>query len=366
MTVEECAQFCFQGDYSFFSLQNSDQCFCDFEIGINSVQVSSSQCNMVCADDSSEICGGSSVVSLFGGPTTLFFQYSDQGCFSYSSSIRALSGTSLLGNSDNSVEACAAFCLPTYSLFGVENGQDCWCGNSINSQAQTLPEISCNTNCTEPDGSVCGGSSAIEIYGIKTSFTVSSTSTSTSMSSTIQSSSSSSTTTTQSSSSSTSSSPSSTPTSPTYCSWGCYTEATNIRALSEAALVNYMSMTVEICANFCLVQQGQQLFGVEYGGECYCGDTLNTDSASTMSSDCNMPCGGNAAELCGAGNRLNFYGLSKPSTPTSTSATSQPTGYTYQGCYTEATNSRALDSGKLEYVPRCNSMTQVTDVCFSC
>jgi hypothetical protein len=26
--------------------------------------------------------------------------------------------------------------------------------------------------------------------------------------------------------------------------------------LSEAALVNYTSMTIEICANFCLVQQG--------------------------------------------------------------------------------------------------------------
>jgi hypothetical protein len=188
MTIEECAQFRFQGDYSFFGLPNSDQCSCDFELGINYVQVSSSQCNMVYAGDSSEICGGSSVVSLFGGPTTLFFQYGDQGCFSDSASIRALSGTSLLGNSGNSVEAYAAFCLPTYSFFGVENGQDCWCGNSIGS--------SCNTNCTEPDGGVCGGSSAIEIYGVKTSFTISSTSTSTSTSSTIQSSSSSSTTTT--------------------------------------------------------------------------------------------------------------------------------------------------------------------------
>jgi hypothetical protein len=208
----------------------------------------------------------------------------------------------------------ALFCLPTYSFFGVENGQDCWCGNSINSKAQTLPDSSCNTNCTEPDGSVCGSSSAIEIYGVNTSFAISSTSTSTSTSSTIQSSSSSSTTTTQSSSPSTSSLPSSTPTSPTYYSWGCYTEATNIRALSEATLVNYTSIAIEICANFCLVQQGQQLFGVEYGCECYCSEALKAGSVSTVFSDFNMPCDGNASELCGAGNRLNVYGLSKPST----------------------------------------------------
>jgi hypothetical protein len=125
-----------------------------------------------------------------------------------------------------------------------------------------------------------------------------------------------------------------------------------------------MSMTIEICANFCIVQQGQQLFSVEYGGECYCGDALNAGSVSTVSSDCNMPCGGNAAELCGAGNRLNVYGLSKPSTPTSTSATSQPTGYTYQCCYTEATNSRALNSGELDDISACNSMMHITDICF--
>jgi len=104
---------------------------------------------------------------------------------------------------------------------------------------------------------------------------------------------------------------------------------------------------------------------VEYGGECYYGDVLNTGSVSTVSSDCNMPCSRNAAELCGAGNKLNVYSLSKPSTSTSISATSQPTDHMYQGCYTEATNSRALDSGKLDDVSGCNSMTCITDDCFS-
>lgn len=62
-----------------------------------------------------------------------------------------------------------------------------------------------------------------------------------------------------------------------------------------------------------------------------------------------MACAGNAAQLCGAGNRLNVYGVSPPSsspTPTATGTDPQPTDYTYLGCYTEATDSRALNSGK--------------------
>jgi hypothetical protein len=43
---------------------------------------------------------------------------------------------------------------------------------------------------------------------------------------------------------------------------GCYTEATAGRALSGAALVNYKTMTVEICAAFCA---SYTMFGVEYG-----------------------------------------------------------------------------------------------------
>jgi hypothetical protein len=42
---------------------------------------------------------------------------------------------------------------------------------------------------------------------------------------------------------------------------GCYTEATNGRALSTASEVNYNTMTVEICAAFCA---SYTIFGVEY------------------------------------------------------------------------------------------------------
>jgi hypothetical protein len=159
-------------------------------------------------------------------------------------------------------------------------------------------------------------------------------------------------------------------------------------------------------------------FGVEYGGECYCGDVINTGSVLTTLSDCSFICPGNAYEYCGAGNRLEMYELTSlvssssavqsTSSKTSSSSTIQSTSttksssssivsstssvvqttsstkssssslvtsssttkasttstttsstvaasqtlgiknnvgaYTFQGCYTEATNTRALSS----------------------
>lgn len=50
-----------------------------------------------------------------------------------------------------------------------------------------------------------------------------------------------------------------------YTFLGCYTEATNIRALSAASFYNYTGMNEEQCASDCT---GYDYFGVEYGGEC--------------------------------------------------------------------------------------------------
>ncbi|KAK1762165.1 WSC domain-containing protein [Phialemonium atrogriseum] len=78
-------------------------------------------------------------------------------------------------------------------------------------------------------------------------------------------------------------------------------------ALSQSLVVDYDDMTVEICADYCLDQQGQTMFGLEYGGECYCSDELQSGSVLVDDEDCNMACPGNAAEMCGAGNRLSVY-----------------------------------------------------------
>jgi hypothetical protein len=88
---------------------------------------------------------------------------------------------------------------------------------------------------------------------------------------------------------------------------------------------------------------------------------LEGGSVVAPSSNCLYSCGGNSAEICGGDYRFNLYefGLT-PATPSVTSTTSSvassssststtvvasptaPAGYLNKGCYTEATNQRAL------------------------
>ena len=86
---------------------------------------------------------------------------------------------------------------------------------------------------------------------------------------------------------------------------GCYTEATNSRALTSANYINYTTMTIQICEAFCSSPVQYTYFGVEYAGECYCGNTLQAGSVITTTSACSMLCDGSNLEYCGAGNRLD-------------------------------------------------------------
>jgi len=109
---------------------------------------------------------------------------------------------------------------------------------------------------------------------------------------------------------------------------GCYTEATNMRALTGATHYDYPAMTLEECADDCA---GFEYFGVEYSGECefillaalsasfllivhvgYCGDNLNPGSVITDDSRCSFICPGDSYEYCGASLLLSLYKLGPP------------------------------------------------------
>ncbi|KIW20071.1 hypothetical protein PV08_00646 [Exophiala spinifera] len=85
----------------------------------------------------------------------------------------------------------------------------------------------------------------------------------------------------------------------------CHTEVSNGRALSGSAIVSN-DMTVQYCAGNCT---GYAFFGVEYGQECYCGNTLNTGSVTATDQRCSMTCAGNSSTICGGPNGLSLYKL---------------------------------------------------------
>ena len=67
-------------------------------------------------------------------------------------------------------------------------------------------------------------------------------------------------------------------------------------------------MTVEKCINFC---KGKSMTyaGLEYSGECYCGNKIASDRAPKSGSlgNCLMKCSGNADEVCGGAAAISLY-----------------------------------------------------------
>lgn len=151
---------------------------------------------------------------------------------------------------------------------------------------------------------------------------------------------------------STSTTTSATPTGPsikeTVGDWtfqGCWTETTEGRALSASTYASD-DMTLESCAKFC---SGHTYFGVEYGRECYCGDTLAAASVEADAKDCSFLCPGDKFEYCGAGMRLELYKFgvkSVTSSPvTTTSAEESATSETVSSS-AEPTTSTSVEIAK--------------------
>ena len=126
---------------------------------------------------------------------------------------------------------------------------------------------------------------------------------------------------------------------------GCYTEATNDRALTPFAFTDYVDMSPEICGALC---PGYDYFGVEYGGECYCGNTINAGSTLMDDSECSFPCPGYPGELCGAGNRLDMYFCG--TTSSSSSVTSSTSSAAVSSSSSAAVTTSTESSSSSRYV----------------
>ncbi|KUJ19588.1 carbohydrate-binding WSC, partial [Mollisia scopiformis] len=92
-------------------------------------------------------------------------------------------------------------------------------------------------------------------------------------------------------------------TSGVYTYLGCYTEGAGMRAL-QGEFFPDDSNTVERCTANCYPFQ---YAGLEYGRECWCGDTIEGGASSVQNLQCGMACAGNSGEICGDSNRLSIY-----------------------------------------------------------
>jgi hypothetical protein len=114
---------------------------------------------------------------------------------------------------------------------------------------------------------------------------------------------------------------------------GCYVDGLNGRILNDQ-LADSTTNSVESCVQQC-VALGYTIAGMEYSVQCFCSnDIYNGGALAANQGDCNMACGGNPAEICGAGNRLSLYSIGTPQIyqPPGPQKTGLPPNWAYQGC----------------------------------
>ncbi|KAL8968048.1 MAG: hypothetical protein Q9197_005087 [Variospora fuerteventurae] len=286
MTLEKCAAAC--TNFLLFGVEYGRECFCGDALNDGSVSAPEEQCSFECPGKPDEKCGAGNRLNVYEKVTTApvvttptVSTYQADGCYTEASSGRALSGKTYYDDA-MTIAKCASACAG-FDLFGLEYYRECYCGNKLQAGSVTAPANECYHPCTGDKTEVCGGDNRLNLYTFGTRTTATP--------------------------------PAST--SRGYAFDGCFTEATQGRALTGSVYYDN-AMTVEKCSVVC---KGFTLFGVEYGRECYCGDTLQAGSEMVLESECNFPCPGNDAESCGAGNRLDVYRFGASATTSSSSST---------------------------------------------
>ena len=176
MTLEKCAANC--ADYGYFGVEYGTQCFCGNRLRETAEEVDQAECAMPCGGDNANVCGDADRLTVYvskdchvgpDSPTTVgSFQY--QSCRTDSVSSRALLVSNqerVLRADDMTVEKCAEFC-DGYSYFGVEYGNQCFCGDQLSNTSQEAPEEECAYLCKGNPLQLCGAADRLNVYAVAT------------------------------------------------------------------------------------------------------------------------------------------------------------------------------------------------------
>ncbi|KAF9450512.1 glycoside hydrolase family 71 protein [Macrolepiota fuliginosa MF-IS2] len=135
--------------------------------------------------------------------------------------------------------------------------------------------------------------------------------------------------------------------------YGCTEEGTtgSRRALTGTSY-SRPDMTPETCQGLCA---GYSFAGVEYGQECYCGNSLTNNGASgiPVSTDrCSQPCAGDSSKTCGGEWTLSVY---MTSNTTSSPPPNIPSEWNVLGCYADSA-SRILKGAMISQIGMTTAM----------
>lgn len=223
--------------------------------------------------------------------------FTRKGCYADKSDNHRLLDSASFADDAMTVETCAGFCSNLrYKYFGLEYGRECYCGDDYS--GDVLSDSECSFECSGNAAETCGGKVRLDLYSNNLY----------------------------------------SPRKPATLATpylGCFVDQ-GPRTLPDN-LLGDNALTAEKCAAHC---SDYKYFGVEYGRECWCGNSQPQTIAAE--SECSFACAGDDAQLCGAGNRINVWGP-LPTPPTIGE-------FEYAGCFTDDNDDRSL-TGRVSYDP---------------
>ncbi|KAJ7513073.1 galactose oxidase [Mycena galericulata] len=336
MTVENCINFCSSNNFILAGVEFMQECYCDDFIENSGVPAPITDCDSACTGNPAESCGGALRLNVFwsGAPRpsppsipASVGQWEALGCYSDNVDGRALpNGVNVVG--EVTLESCTAACFSAgMPLAGAEFADQCFCGTAIGNGGAPQAASACNMACQGNISEFCGGPNALTVYNFTGTdlpappvgggggggggATGGVTAIATDLPS-------------------------------PWAYVGCFVDNAFGRVLTTE--VDNVNMTMELCVSTCSAQNFTIAAG-EFGVQCFCGNELIDGATPAAASDCNMACGGNSTQACGAGNRLSLYSTSKNVTILPVPVTqnsSLPGPWSYQGCLAEVTGGRVF------------------------
>ncbi|EIN04521.1 galactose oxidase [Punctularia strigosozonata HHB-11173 SS5] len=310
VTVETCTTACFNAGFPLAGMEYADECYCDAAIENGGAPTPLGDCDMTCAGNSTEFCGGSNRLNVYnytgtdlpprtpgnnggggggggnnGAPVFPVLSGLPSGwtyaaCYVDNANGRVFT-TELNDNPTLTVEGCINSCRSqNFTLAGMEFADQCFCGNTlVNGATVATDPTTCNMGCAGNTTEACGGPSRLSVY--TSTAKVTALPVPTVLNSSLPG------------------------------NWkfqGCLMDgATRVFPYQNIWTNNN---TVEACLTQCS-DFGYPAAGMEFGDECWCGDvsdvTNNPNGGLAPETDCSAPCSGDPIHLCGGANRLQYY-----------------------------------------------------------
>jgi len=286
MSSAVCRATCKARGFSIAGTTNGNGCKCG-NANASTARNPSYMCNINCAGNKTETCGGSGFFELWdatSAPTPSSPVAGYAGCFSDVSTFTLSSFSSdYITN-----QICAARCLQQgYAFSGIQNA-GCKCGNTAPKTAAA--ESGCSYTCSGDTKQFCGGYAAVSVYKASTAATA-----------TV---------------SDTSGIPKSNVTYPGYL--GCWNE-NNAALILPATVLQTNTMTIDQCIATC--KSGNYKYaGIQSGKRCYCDNAITGSDWRVRDAWCKTPCPGNTAQICGSDGKMSLFDVAKAGAGSTTAA----------------------------------------------